>query len=55
MDEFVGQRVPGGRGVDTMSSVSQVVPVQVSNVRVPPSGAVMGRDTTTRFSPVAEL
>jgi len=55
MDEFVGQRIPCGRGVDTMSSVSQVVWLHVSSVRVPPGGALIGRDTTIRFSPVAEL
>jgi len=38
-----------------MSWVSQVVPLHVSRVRVPPKGAFMGRDTTTRLSPPAEL
>lgn len=55
MDELVGHRIPSGRGVEIMSWVSQVVPVHVSKVSVPPNGAFMGRDTTIRLSPAAEL
>jgi len=55
MDELVGHRIPCGRGVETISWVSHVVPLHVSSVRVPPRGAFIGRDTTTRFSPPAEL
>jgi len=53
--ELVGHRIPSGRGVEIISCVSQVVPVHVSNVSVPPNGAFMGRDTTIRLSPAAEL
>ena len=55
IDELVGHRIPSGRGGEIMSWVSQVVPVHVSKVRVPPKGAFMGRDTTIRLSPPAEL
>ena len=40
---------------DTMSSVSQVVPVQVSTVKDPPAVAEDGTVRTTRFSPVSAL
>jgi len=54
IDEFVGHRTPGIKGVDTTSSVSHVVPVHVSSVRVPPKGAFLGMLTISIFSPTED-
>jgi hypothetical protein len=52
--KFMGQRTPCINGGETMSSVSHVVPVQVSNVKVPPMGALLGTFTISIFSPTED-